>query len=165
MDGLKERLGETAFAALKHRRQADIEAFEQADVTPSMLSSVRPESVKNEAQRRVRAAEAGSAVWFKHMRKAGGTSVLVMLDKAYSIQKACGGMAKDQRQEQQLNYTDHRDRFASSSQMGFTLHHQEFTLFPMKCLLLERHTVYITSLRDPVKRCISLFFYDGDVER
>jgi hypothetical protein len=48
-------------------------------------------------------------------------------------------------------------------EFGFTLHHQEFDLFPVKCLILEPRTVYITAIRQPVNRFISLFYYDGTV--
>jgi hypothetical protein len=44
---------------------------------------------------------------------------------------------------------------------GFTLHHQEFDMFPVKCLILEPRTVYITAIRNPSNRFISLFNYDG----
>jgi hypothetical protein len=46
----------------------DILAFTH-NATDSMLRGARTADVKAEAQRRVGAAEAGSAVWFKHMRK------------------------------------------------------------------------------------------------
>mmetsp|Transcript_55254 Transcript_55254/g.110940 ORF Transcript_55254/g.110940 Transcript_55254/m.110940 type:complete len:403 (+) Transcript_55254:93-1301(+) len=153
MNNMQAQLGPSKFKAIMHRQQPDVDALTQT-ITPDMLVASRPADVKKEAQRQVSAAETGSAVWFKHMRKAGGTSVLFVLDKAYHAQKSCGKLGVHRPQD---NYSD----YGYTSEVGFTLHHQEFTLFPVRCLLLQPRTLYITVIREPVERSISLFFYDG----
>jgi hypothetical protein len=228
---------------------ADILAFTH-DATVKMVAASRSPDIKAEAQRRVATAESGSAVWFKHMRKAGGSSVRAALEEAFYTQKKRAGArsaahrndtglhrrSREQRRRDNSEpvlagawgplpgrdaadddnrreddavtlgmsqdfevVADGRRRLVGhlgnssyatergqkeeamrrrlersyehklekalaqtgGNENGFTLHHQEFDLFPVKCLILEPRTVYITAIREPVNRFISLFYYDG----
>ena len=199
------KVAQTLFGDGTH---SDILAFTH-DATVAMVAASRPSKVKKEAQRRVAAAESGSAVWFKHMRKAGGSSVRAALEEAFYAQKKRAGARSsthnngtlDRRQSWQKDsehrrlsrvfdnssiYPEMHQRDVSlthgrrlersyehkrekalaqtgGNEYGFTLHHQEFDLFPVKCLILEPRTVYITAIRQPVNRFNSLFYYDGNI--
>lgn len=202
------KVAQTLFGDGTH---SDILAFTH-DATVAMVAASRPSKVKEEAQRRVAAAKSGSAVWFKHMRKAGGSSVRAALEEAFYAQKKHAGARSsssrsnatlDRRQPWQddsehrrlkrgvddstifpgmhqrdvllthgrrleRSYEHKREKALAQTggnEYGFTLHHQEFDLFPVKCLILEPRTVYITAIRQPVNRFISLFYYDGNICR
>ena len=101
------------------------------------LSPLRSETMKMEAQLAVKnSSNGGGSVYFKHLRKAGGTTVRAFLKKVYDLKHEEG---------KEL----------------YTSHHSEFPFFSYHCLSVSPLTVYITSLRDPIERAISLYYYDG----
>lgn len=79
-----------------------------------------------------------ASVFFKHMRKAGGTTMVDGLLKP---------LAKQLR---------------ATRNVTLTIHHQEFATFPPMCLNLTASMhVFVVTLREPVARLKSLFYYNG----
>ena len=150
--------------------------------TSADLRAARTEEIMKAAQMTVQNGEQGSSVWFKHMRKSGGSTVRAVLEKAFMAAKHINdpsieveaaldhgsrSAVAEARRDPQTRSWDKKWQKAEDQnggdavERGFTLHHQEFDLFPVKCLVTTPRTVYITAIRRPTARVISLFYYDG----
>lgn len=130
---------------------------------------------KRAASRRVAEGGAGSSVWFKHMRKAGGTTVRGLLEAALLEKRERFSAAvttpttttttttATSTTSTTSTSTTHPTRRSTtnphhlvddgagfrggySEQVPFSLHHMEFDLFPVKCLNSTPEHLYVRRL-------------------
>ena len=92
----------------------------------------------------------GGTIYFKHLRKAGGSSMLFYLADT-------------------IKYHFDQSRLAGdNSPLKWFLYHQEFTAMPWKCPRIDPRwssTLSIIILREPIDRHLSEFFYSGPGSR
>ena len=100
---------------------------------------------------RVRAGH--GAIFFKHMRKAAGTSV------AHFLQTVVNFKHREANRGAKQDGARVEPRGAAVEPMPLTL--QEWGVFPVACLAHSPRALFVTCLREPVRRHISEYWYAG----
>ena len=96
--------------------------------------------------------EGHGRIFFKHMRKAGGTTVIRYFEHVVAF-KSYVPLPEDQ------GSNETQPREVRRQAMNFTA--QEWGVFPVTCFLREARTLFVTCLRDPIRRQISEYWYAG----
>ena len=123
------------------------------DTMPQFLKQMgTARDARDRAEALAAVREGRGRIFFKHMRKAGGTTVIRYFEHVVAF-KSYVPLPEDQ------GSNETQPREVRRQAMNFTA--QEWGVFPVTCFLREARTLFVTCLRDPIRRQISEYWYAG----
>ena len=141
------------FSVFSPRYEAKVAPKPGMDTMPEFLRQMgTARDARDRAEALAAVREGRGRIFFKHMRKAGGTTVIRYFEHVVAF-KSYVPLPEGQ------GSNETQPREVRRQAMNFTA--QEWGVFPVTCFLREARTLFVTCLRDPIRRQISEYWYAG----